>query len=259
MTQVKKLYVLLCGFEILPKSVCTRGQGNRFVLSLPISAYLLETQTGYVLIDTGIESAHIKDPIRREKYFGQQAPFPAPVILPEHELLSQLDQIGVRPQDINQVLISHLHADHTGNLKHFKHAKITLQARELAHALSSETSQAYFKEDYASADLNWDQIEGDYEVIVGLRCLSTPGHTPGHQSFAVDLPNTGSIVLTADAGDLQANFEEEILPGGAVDDEDALSSIRRLKREVQRAKGTLFLGHDPNFIQSVKLAPSFYD
>jgi N-acyl homoserine lactone hydrolase len=259
MTYVKKLYVLLCGFEILPKSVCTRDQGSRFVLSLPISAYLLETQNGYILIDTGIDSAYIKDPVRREKYFGQQAPFPAPVVLPEHELLSQLQQIGVRPEEIKQVLISHLHADHTGNLKHFKHAKITLQARELEHALSSDTSQAYFKDDYASVDLDWDRLEGDYEVAPGIKCLSTPGHTPGHQSFAVDLPNTGSIILTADAGDLLVNFEEEILPGGAVDDEAALSSIRRLKREAQTAKGRLFLGHDPTFVQSIQLAPSFYD
>lgn len=259
MTEVRKLYVLLCGFEVLPKSVCTRNRGARFVLSLPISAYLLETRRGHILIDSGIDPSRIRDPVQREKYFGQQAPFPAPVVLPEHEVLNQLDKIGVKPEQIGQVLISHLHADHTGNLKHFGHAKITLQASEFAHGFSANTSPAYFKDDYASLALNWDPVEGDFEVIPGLKCLSTPGHTPGHQSFSVDLPDTGSIILTADAGDLLENFEDEILPGGAVNDQAALESIRRLKLEAQTSKGKLFLGHDPAFIQTVRLAPNFYD
>lgn len=46
MTQARRLYVLLCGFEVLPKSVSTRGQGARFIVAEPICAYLIQTTEG---------------------------------------------------------------------------------------------------------------------------------------------------------------------------------------------------------------------
>ncbi len=52
MTQAKKLYVLLCGYEILPKTVSTKNRGGRFIMAEPICAYLIETSQGFVLFDT---------------------------------------------------------------------------------------------------------------------------------------------------------------------------------------------------------------
>ena len=56
---INRLYVLLCGYEVLPRGVSIRGSGERFVMSVPISAHLLETRQGYVLFDTEV------DPISR--------------------------------------------------------------------------------------------------------------------------------------------------------------------------------------------------
>ena len=49
MTSVRRLFVLLCGFEIIPKTVSTRDIGARFIISVPITAYLLDTVNGWVL------------------------------------------------------------------------------------------------------------------------------------------------------------------------------------------------------------------
>lgn len=254
---VKRLYVLLCGFEIIPKTVSTRNRGRLFVMSEPISVYLIDTDEGLVLFDTGINTDNIRDRARAERYFISKGWEPPPVVFPDHELLPQLAAIGVKPADVSKVVLSHMHADHTGNLRHFTHAPVYVQKLELDHAFADPTPNAFFRTDYDMPEIDWRPVSGDWEMSPGLRFVSTRGHTPGHQSAVVDLPGTGRVVLTADAGDLQENFDEEVLPGESVDDEAALASIRRLKALAEG--GHLFLGHDPQFVQRVRLAPAFYD
>ena len=62
MTSVRKLYVLLCGYEILPKTVSTKDRGADFILSEPISVYLLDTESGWIMIDAGVDPV----PVMRE-------------------------------------------------------------------------------------------------------------------------------------------------------------------------------------------------
>jgi N-acyl homoserine lactone hydrolase len=259
MTKVSKMYVLLCGFEIIPKTISTRNRGARFIMSEPISAYLLETEQGYVMVDAGVNDELVNDPELCYQNFTARGWHPPPVVLPQHVMLAQLEEIGVRPQDVEHVIITHLHADHTGNLRHFRHARISIQPLEYEHGFSDSTSAAWIKSDYSFPDLRWNLAEGDWEVMPGLEVVSTRGHTPGHQSVVVELPRAGTIVLVGDAGDLQENFDEEILPGESVDDPAALASILRLKAIAERRDGQLFLLHDPNFVQRIKLAPEYYD
>jgi len=255
MTHPTRLYVLLCGFEILSKAVCTRNRGERIVVSLPMAAYLVDTSDGLVLLDTGFAARNVRDAALRQRYFGA-SDYPPPVVLPHHELGPQFEAIGVHPSDIAHVVISHLHADHAGNLRDFVHARVSVQRAEYEHAFGNNAGPAYFRTDYELPELQWHQMDGDWQVAPGLRAILTPGHTPGHQSFVVDLPTEGRFVLTADAGDLLENFEHEILPGGTVDDDDALASLRRLNDEARGAR--LVIGHDPDMIRSLRLAPGFY-
>ena len=69
MTAVKKLTLLLCGDAIIPHGVSIRGGGDRFVMSVPISAYLLETREGPVVSDTGFDAVLLHDPVLREDHF----------------------------------------------------------------------------------------------------------------------------------------------------------------------------------------------
>ncbi len=260
MTQAKKIYVLLCGFEILRKTVSTKNRGGRFIMAEPICAYLIETTQGYVLFDTGIDTYNIEDPIRRAEYFIRHGWTPPPVVLPEHQLVYQFEKIGVRPQDVGDVVISHVHADHTGNVKRFRHARITLQRVEWEYGMHEATpADAVFKTDFDFPDMNWNLIEGDWDLVEGVQVVSTRGHMPGHQSMVVTLPNSGVKVMPADSGDLVENWEQEILPGETVDDEAALASIRKLNRIVEATHGEFLLTHDPVRVQQIKLAPEFYE
>ncbi|WP_437319597.1 N-acyl homoserine lactonase family protein [Sorangium sp. So ce385] len=256
-TEVVRLYVLLCGYEILEKTVSTRDRGGRFILAEPVSAYLLETARGLVLVDTGLNSVLVHDPALREEHYTKQGIRP-PVILPEHELACQLDRIGVRPADVGHVILTHMHLDHAGNLGMFQGARISVQRREHAHAFGPDHGPAWFERDYDLPGLRWDLVEGDWEAMPGVEVVSTRGHTPGHQSVVVELRDTGTVVLVGDAGDLAENFTEEILPGESVDDEAALASIRRLKQLARERRGALLLGHDPALVQALRLAPACY-
>jgi len=257
-TSVRRLFVLLCGFEVLPKTVSTRDRGQRFLLSEPISAYLLDTESGWILIDTGFDPANIRDLAAMNQNFFQHGIYP-PLVSAEHRLDRQLDDIGIRLTDIGHVIITHLHFDHTGYLKYLPHARVSIQRREHAFGFSGKTTIANLLSDFDLPTVRWHLVDGDWEVVPGLTMIDTRGHTEGHQSAIVDLKNSGVIVLPFDAGDLQENFDEEILPGEAVDDEAAMAAIRRLKNIAASRNGKMILFHDPVAIQSTRLAPEYYD
>jgi N-acyl homoserine lactone hydrolase len=229
-TSIRRLFVLLCGFEILSKSVSTRDRGRRFILSEPVCAYLLDTDRGMT----------------------------APVVREAHLLDTQLADLGVRFADIGHVILSHLHYDHGGCLHHFPHARISIQRREHEHAFGPDPGMAYFRDEYDDPRLRWDLHDGDWEAMPGLRLLDTRGHTHGHQSAVVDLPESGTVILPFDAADLQENWDDEILPGECCDDGDALKAIRRLKAIERQSGGTTLLFHDPVAIQAMNLAPQGY-
>jgi N-acyl homoserine lactone hydrolase len=256
-TDVSRLYVLLCGYEIVPKTVSTRGLGERFVLAEPVCAYLLRTKQGLVLFDTGINTQILQDPALRREYYERRDWTP-PVVLPHHELLPQLERIGVSPDDVDTVVLSHMHLDHTGLLKAFRRAKVVVQRAEYSYSFSSDHSPAWFDCDYDGPDLHWQIIDGDRELMPGLQVLDTRGHTPGHQSLVIDLPDSGTFILVADAGDLAENFLDEVAPGETSDLQAALESIRRIKRVAAERSSRIVLGHDPNFVQTLRLAPEWY-
>jgi N-acyl homoserine lactone hydrolase len=256
-TSIRRLYVLLCGFEILPKSVSTRGVGTRFILSEPVCAYLLDTDYGWVLLDAGLNPANGRDSARMQEKFWQFG-MTAPVIRDAHLLETQLAQIGVGFGDIGHVILSHLHYDHCGYLRHFLHARISVQRREYDHAFGPNPGMAYFRDEYDAPQLRWELHDGAWEAQPGLMLIDTRGHTQGHQSALVRLPHSGALLLPFDAGDLQENFDREILPGECCDEAAALAALRGLKSLAADTGATMLLFHDPVAIQALRLCPDCY-
>lgn len=256
-SDVYRLFVLLCGFEFIPKTISTKDSGGRFILSAPVCAYLLDTANGWVMLDCGMNEESLADPAHVREKFLELGLMP-PVVRRDHKLEHQLKAIGIGFDDIRHVILSHLHLDHCGSLKRFRHARVSIQRREHAYAFSDQAGFAYFREDYTLPDLNWDLRDGDWTAMPGLDLLDTEGHTPGHQSALITLASGKSIVLPFDAGDLQENFDNEILPGECSNEVAALSAIRRLKALTRERDAEMLLFHDPVQIQTLRLAPDFY-
>jgi N-acyl homoserine lactone hydrolase len=256
-TSVRRLFVLLCGFEILPKSVSTRGLGSRFILSEPVCAYLLDTDEGWVLLDTGLDARNGNDAIRRQQRFVGHGLSP-PVIREQHLLEAQLEEIGIGNGDIGHVILSHMHYDHAGNLRLFTHARISVQRHEHRYAFGTETGSAYFRDEYDLPGLNWELRDGDWQAVPGLQLIATDGHTPGHQSALVHLPQTGPVLLPFDAADLAENFEQGVLPGECSNIEAAERSLTHLRSLARQYSALVLYFHDPVSIQSMQLAPACY-
>jgi N-acyl homoserine lactone hydrolase len=164
----------------------------------------------------------------------------------------------VRPVDIKHVVLSHLHYDHGGCLVQFSHAEVWIQRREYEHAFGPEPGFAYFRDEYDIPGLQWRLCEGDWELMPGVRFINTPGHTRGHQSALVELPQTGTVILPFDAADLQENLDREALPGECCDDDAALAALRRIKELAAQRRATILLFHDPVAIQAIRLSPDCY-
>lgn len=258
MSQIKRLFVLLCGYEVLPKTISTRGLGERFVIAEPVCAYLLDTTQGWVLMDTGIDPDYARNPALRDLHFLAHGWAP-PVVGTHHGLEEQLAQIGITTRDIGRVILSHMHFDHCARLDKFAHATISVQRREFEWAMGTQPGPGYLPRDYTMSGLAWDLHDGDWEALPGLSLIDTRGHTQGHQSALVRLMSGARILLPFDAGDLAENFADEVLPGQACDDAAALEGIRRLKRLRADQDATMLLFHDPVAIQTMRLAPEWYE
>lgn len=256
-TDVRRLWILLCGYEIIRRSGCLRGAPRRLVLAVPICAYLIETAHGFVLFDTGLDATPLGDPARAARFVDDVFPAP-PVVLPEHDLLRQLAEIGVEPGMVGRIVLSHVHADHTGHLRRFPNARVTIQRREYEAAFRPEAQLSPTFADISDPAIDWDVIDGDTTLMPGFELHFTPGHRPGHQSAVLELPRSGVKILTGDAVDLLENFDREIL-GSSMDDDAALASLRRLKAVARETGGELVPLHDPGFVERARLAPEFYD
>jgi len=120
---------------------------------------------------------------------------------------------------------------------------------------------AYFKSDYDRPGLNYKLIDGEVELAPGLRTVPTFGHTPGHQSFAVDLPVRGTVVLACDAADLRRNIDE-LIPCGELTHPHlahaAARSIERLHALDRQPHTEVWPGHDPEFWATRLSPPAAY-
>jgi glyoxylase-like metal-dependent hydrolase (beta-lactamase superfamily II) len=160
----------------------------------------------------------------------------------------QLQKLGYKVSDVKIVITSHSHLDHIGNIEMFPNAIHVLQKKELYQAWGPEKFQrggAHVLADYDDArDFNYFELDGDYDLFGdgSVVILSTPGHTLGHQSVKLRLPETGTVILTGDAVWMEENLEG--YPAGLnYSILDYTKSIDRLKmmRDIENAK--LWFGH----------------
>jgi N-acyl homoserine lactone hydrolase len=141
------------------------------------------------------------------------------------------------------VVNSHLHFDHCGQNAVFAHAPIFVQRKELESARRESTWQKDWL-DYAGA--RYELLDGDVELGDGLRIISTPGHTAGHQCVVADTGLKRPELLIGDAAFRQEIYqhpEQEELPPGQEEDRPAWESSLERLRALKPAR--IHFCHDP--------------
>ena len=251
---VRRIVLLTLGWEDLSKSVSVHGAPAELRLREPTPGVLLLVDGGWLLLDTGFNTALIRDAALRRRYYPGTEYLP---ILPgEGEPVEEaLDKAGVPIDEVVAVGLSHLHLDHAGGLKLFAgRVPVHAQRRELDYGLSTPPGpeqNGIFRVDFDDPRIDWRLADGDTEIAPGVTAISTPGHTPGHQSFMVEMHPSlgeGGFIFAFDAADLTENIEDELAVGSFIDvqPEDTIEPIRRLKRLAADRGFRLVPGHDPH-------------
>jgi glyoxylase-like metal-dependent hydrolase (beta-lactamase superfamily II) len=177
-------------------------------------------------------------------------------------LRGQLAEIGVSPNDVDAVGLSHLHVDHVGNAGLFPRATVLLQLAEYDAGFGADPERFTLIPD-AYAALDRGRIEvvvGDHDVFGDARVVLAPlpGHTPGHQGLLVDLPETGPVLLAGDIAYSAADYAQAAVRAGNVDIEASRRSIEAAKA-LERDRGVaVWLHHDREAQGDIVTAPSFY-
>lgn len=242
----RRMYLLQYGREPSPKWISVRGGGEE-ILWLPIIGAVVETDAGWVLLETGMSRRFLEDPeALAEIYPSVEQPemwAPAP-------LQGALKRVGLAPEDLLLAAVSHLHVDHAGGVARLAEAGVTVavQRAEMSFARDRATrAEAYYHEDFADVGADWHELEGDAEIAPGVSALFTPGHTPGHMSYRVRLPQTGTWILAVDAACTSQNLVDQVPGGWTADPGDVPrieDSLARLLTEARRDDARLLPGHD---------------
>lgn len=270
-----KLYIIHTGYVHMSGNIHFNPKSPRFKAMAkdnrfnPVFAYLVEhPQKGLLLLDTGLHPSFTQ---RRTGNFGWLL---GRIVKVRSEVgqdvVTQLEKIRIRPNEIRSIILSHLHLDHASGLPLFSgnkglavyadegeiravNAPFSLFQGYIKNHLNGFTPQAIrFTNAVAPFDRVCDILE-DGSVFV----ISTPGHTPGHISIILNMDG-GPFLLTFDAAHRKANIDEGIPPKG--DYSLALKSIGNIKSFIDAfPKTRTIFGHDPDQISNVKILPTYYE
>ena len=251
-----KLYVLDLGkIVMVGDNPVTKDEGEN--PAIPIHAFLIDSPAGYILFDTGchpqaMEGAWPKELCGNPYIPGEHGSVPA-----------RLAELGIRPEEISAVVLSHLHLDHAGGAHFFPRAKIYVQQEELEHVMEDQKNgtlsvfhQKCDLDNWEKAKLQWVSVPADVRELPlcpGVTIVNLgPGHSYGMLGLLVEL-ESGNYLLAADAIYSRAHYEPVPQLSGVVYDEKGyFAAMEFLRQYAEEHHAQILFGHDMKQFQSLK-------
>jgi glyoxylase-like metal-dependent hydrolase (beta-lactamase superfamily II) len=266
-----KLYVFSSGSMMLGKGFLQNLAPMEPKIQVPIGFFVIKHPKGNVLFDTGNNDKLITD----STYWGKLASVFEVKMTPEDAIDAQLAKIGLKPDDIKYVVVSHMHLDHGGNVGKFPNSTLIIQDDELSFAMFPDEP---FAGGYIPGDaqvlrspvgnskpslMDMVRLEGDYDIFGDGSVVvhRSRGHTKGSQMLMVRLPKTGSTILTGDAVYFRENIEKNLIPNIALayDPVGIVKGYDWVRRMKATENANYFTAHDPDAFKAMKKAPEFYE
>ena len=251
-----RLYALDCG-NITAKQLglfSDTGEYDGKSGELVDPCFVIRHPKGVLVWDTGLS-----DSLAAQKEGVTNGPFHLRVNV---TLASQLDQLGIKPADVDFIAFSHFHFDHIGNALLFPDAVWILNKAEFDAANANPpvfnlTDEFRQKMSAARKEI----IPGDHDVFGDgtVRILKAPGHTPGHQVLALRLQKSGAIILSGDLYHLGENRQFRRVPVFNHDRADTLASFDRIETIVKNTKARFIVQHEPADFKALPKFPAFLD
>ena len=268
-----RMYILDNGYMELDKNqmlalsvMGTAGNKNPPAewIKIPVYCVLIKNpEIGWILFDTGCHPDGMK---------GRWSPDSlviAPYFLTEEQLLvNQLAKVGLKPEDIKTVVLSHMHCDHAGGSYLFKDTADVYVNRDdfmrallLVHASQDpNASGGTCKADVTEPVQKYRFLANkDFELAEGVELIYLPGHSAGMMGLLLRL-ESGVYIFPVDILNLAANYGPPLRPSSLVFDSKALGESVEKVRELERKyKAKIFFPHDMDQFKTFKLAPDYYE
>jgi glyoxylase-like metal-dependent hydrolase (beta-lactamase superfamily II) len=178
----------------------------------------------------------------------------------DKSLKSQLAAVGYKAADIKYLAISHLHADHSGNVNDYAGSTWIAQKAERDYMFGGNVPARIDPNLYSALKQSKTiLIEGDHDVFGDgtVMLISTPGHTPGHQSLLLKLAKTGSVLLSGDLYHFPGERTFHTFPVN--DAEQTKTSREKIEALIKKTGAQLWIQHDIVGNAKLKKSPAYYE
>ena len=213
---------------------------------LPVSVYLIEHPKGLILVDTGWhrdmspegvydKAAQIKSLGSRVLYNVNQGQIPLGQAVDE-----QLETMGIKPADLDYVLLTHLDCDHANGLRAVKDAKHIIVAQEELDCARKNGFIRYKKKWWEGVDLQtieWNGTEGPAQKSFDLfddgsiKMINIPGHCDGLCAVKITREDGKYVLLFSDGGYATKSWKEMITSGVSLDKEMQRKSLMWIREQ----------------------------
>ena len=225
----------------------------------PTHSVLIEHPEGRILWDTGVPRNWETqwEPAGFQDFF----PVKEDINATDGWLDSGLSQLELKPDDIDILVLSHLHYDHVGNARMFDNGKTRIITHndeiEGVKSIEGLVNGAHLVSEFK--DLKLEGTPGDLELVPGVKLINTPGHTWGTMSLQVDLPNDGTKIFTSDAIYLADSYGPPAVGAAIVwDNREWLESVEKIRAIADKTSAEVIFGHDEEQIKHIRTAPHGY-
>lgn len=236
-----KVEMLNVGWMTASAAIWRQGEDPEKSIRFPVPAYLVETDSERILIDTGLHPGICGDASAFYDGAETMSLFSFELDQPVHE---QVD-----PATITKIVLTHLHWDHAGGLSLLPSSiPLVVQRREWEAGKDADSLKRnfFFPRDYVDDERELILVDGDHDLLGdgSIELLLTPGHTPGHQSVRLG----EDLVLGVDVTYFDSSLDDHRFPAFADDHAVQRDSAERL-RALRDAGARVIPGHDPDVLR----------
>lgn len=235
-----ELWRLDCGkFQInnlnLFSDVDSFGAGQKHLVG---SCYLIRHGDTYMLWDTGLPVDVLNKPFVGKDDIESSL---------DITLVDQLKQLGLKPEQISVIGLSHYHYDHTGQAVAFPQAKLMIGRADANHLRANLEGSGSALTHWIKGDGKLDEVDGDRDVFgdESVIMINLPGHTPGHHGLLIKLPVSGYVMLSGDVAHFAENLAANGVPRFNDDRAQSLASMARFKALAANHKAKMIIQHEP--------------
>ena len=208
-------------------------------IKIPTYVVLIDHPKEKILFDLGTNSDNIYPEVLNSLF---------PYYFHENQRLeNQLALVGLKPEDISTIILSHLHFDHFGNYPLFRHADFYLHPQELKDNPDISIENTHF-------------VKKDSVLFPGIEVITLPGHTNGLLGMMLHLKKEGTLIFPSDATYTSENFGPPAKPSGTVYNSIAYyQSVEKLYQLKEKYHAEIMFSHDMDQYETLKKAPLYYE